>query len=671
MSEANPTTAQATNAEYTQQWAEYYKQQAANAGTLGGVKGPENNGEVKAPENGTPDTTAKKEPTEDEVLWQRVQEHPEEFDTWVKLVKKVESSDDLPKVRRSLSSLLSEYPLCFGYWKRLSSHEKRHGNTEEAMKILEAGVAATPRSHQLWTYYCQETRSAATDADSTRSLYERGVEAVGHDWSSHHFWNQYIEFETEQAKVGEGGPNFERVLFTYLKILSYPTQMLDEYFEKFQTLAMSRPGAELESALNKVKNLGEKEDVTTESIIPDRSELLKEAIALYSKTKELRDEVKQYEDAVKRPYFHVKQLETKELDNWKAYLKWATTPKSPVERTEGSVLAKEGEHWTMPLSFERVVNLFERCLVACANYPEMWRLYITFLEDYDIEKAREVYTHATSVFLKRKVDMFLEFANFEEKHSNIDGARALLKKVLQINSNSLEVVIGFANFERRQSRGDSSGVCSVYDEALTTFVNAGNEGVACMTFVSMHYARFLARHGDVSRARGVYSKAIEVVGGSTAEPSQSSAVLVLAVASLEAAQPGDVQEAVCAVYEGAVGANPKLKLPDSCKVAVWEHYITYLEDHGRNVTDVATLKTRYLAFQQSKPSRKRKAPTAAEEANKSARTAPPAQPAYYGTPQYGQYGAQYGEAAQFDPNAAAAAAAYQQQQAQWYGQQQF
>lgn len=53
---------------------------------------------------------------------------------------------------------------------------------------------------------------------------------------------------------------------------------------------------------------------------------------------------------IKRPYFHVKPLERAQLRNWHAYLDF--------EVSRGNV--------------ERCTTLFERCLVACALYEEMW-----------------------------------------------------------------------------------------------------------------------------------------------------------------------------------------------------------------------------------------------------------------------------------------------------------
>ena len=57
-----------------------------------------------------------------------------------------------------------------------------------------------------------------------------------------------------------------------------------------------------------------------------------------------------YEDAIKRPYFHVKPLEKSQLSAWRNYLEYEI---------------KQGKE-------ARIRVLFERCLIACALYEEFW-----------------------------------------------------------------------------------------------------------------------------------------------------------------------------------------------------------------------------------------------------------------------------------------------------------
>lgn len=67
-----------------------------------------------------------------------------------------------------------------------------------------------------------------------------------------------------------------------------------------------------------------------------------------------------FEQNIRRPYFHVKALEASQLKNWSDYLAFEMEEKQP----------------------NRIIFLFERCLVACALYEEFWRKVINgFLID--------------------------------------------------------------------------------------------------------------------------------------------------------------------------------------------------------------------------------------------------------------------------------------------------
>lgn len=57
-----------------------------------------------------------------------------------------------------------------------------------------------------------------------------------------------------------------------------------------------------------------------------------------------------YEDAIKRPYFHVKPLEKSQLNAWRNYL----------------------DYEIKQMNAARIRVLFERCLIACAFYEEFW-----------------------------------------------------------------------------------------------------------------------------------------------------------------------------------------------------------------------------------------------------------------------------------------------------------
>ena len=73
-----------------------------------------------------------------------------------------------------------------------------------------------------------------------------------------------------------------------------------------------------------------------------------------------REKRAEFEDKIKRSYFHIKPLDLKQLKNWEAYLDFEIA---------------DGDH-------QRIVVLFERCLVVCALYEQFWAKYARYLEKY-------------------------------------------------------------------------------------------------------------------------------------------------------------------------------------------------------------------------------------------------------------------------------------------------
>lgn len=57
-------------------------------------------------------------------------------------------------------------------------------------------------------------------------LFERGLAYVGTDYLSFTLWDKYIEYEYMQQEWG-------RLAMIYTRILEYPNQQLDRYFNRW------------------------------------------------------------------------------------------------------------------------------------------------------------------------------------------------------------------------------------------------------------------------------------------------------------------------------------------------------------------------------------------------------------------------------------------------------
>lgn len=86
-------------------------------------------------------------------------------------------------------------------------------------------------------------------------------------------------------------------------------------------------------------------------------------------------------EVLKISYFHVRPLDHAQLEYWENYLKF--------EIQKGNK--------------ERIIKLFERCIIPCSNYPKFWFEYINYVE--------------SSNTLEGKV-RFLAFFHFHSPFSN-------------------------------------------------------------------------------------------------------------------------------------------------------------------------------------------------------------------------------------------------------------
>lgn len=254
-------------------------------------------------------------------------------------------------------------------------------------------------------------------------MFERGANAVGLDFLSHPFWDKYIEFE-ERLEC-------EDKIFAILeRVVHIPMHQYARYFDRFRTLAQARPLTELlpEDTLAQFRQevLADPPPAVQagqQQIKMERGELEIERevraridsfhLEIFSRTQTETTKRWTYESEIKRPYFHVTELDEPQLVNWRKYLDF--------EEIESG--------------FERVSFLYERCLVTCAFYDEFWYRYIRWMyaQDGKEEDVRNIYQRASMVFVPiSRPGIRLQYAVFEESQNRPDMARSVYESVLEL-----------------------------------------------------------------------------------------------------------------------------------------------------------------------------------------------------------------------------------------------
>lgn len=267
------------------------------------------------------------------------------------------------------------------------------------------------------------------------------------------------------------------------------------YYERFRTLCHSRPLPETapEDTLARFKSEVDSEAAAYGKNQRPELEIERDIRAkidglYYEIFTATQNEVSKrwtWESENKRPYFHVTELEHSQLQNWRKYLDF--------EEAEGD--------------FNRIVCLYERCLVTCAFYDEFWFRYARWMsaQPGKVEEVRSIYIRAATMFVPvSRPGIRLQWAYFEESCGRVDIALDIHEAILLRVPDCVEVIVSWANLQRRQNGIEAATqVFKDHIEAPTVDLYAKAELVA-------DWAMLLWRaKGSAEEARATFVKNVQ------------------------------------------------------------------------------------------------------------------------------------------------------------------
>lgn len=270
-------------------------------------------------------------------------------------------------------------------------------------------------------------------------LFERAATYVGLDFLAHPFWDKYIEYEERQEA-------HDKIYAILKRVIHIPMHQYARYYERFRTLSHSRP---LEEVVEPEVLTRFRAEVDAEAapfgVVKSELEIERDIRAkidamfydVFQTTQSETTKRWTYESEIKRPYFHVTELDHSQLANWRKYLDF--------EEAEGDL--------------PRVTALYERCLVTCAFYEEFWFRYARWMQAQPNkdEEVRNIFLRAVTLYVPiSRPGIRLQFAYFEETCGRIEVARAVHEAVLMKIPNCVEAIISWANLQRRQSGLDAA-----------------------------------------------------------------------------------------------------------------------------------------------------------------------------------------------------------------------
>ena len=197
-----------------------------------------------------------------------------------------------------------------------------------------------------------------------------------------------------------------------------------------------------------------------------------------------------YEQEIKRPYFHVTELDDQQLANWRKYVDF--------EEAEGD--------------YTRIKFLYERCLVTTANYDEFWMKYIRWLmaQPGKTQEVRIAYQRAACVYVPvTRPTIRLWYAYFEESIGRADLAIAILEAIIARLPTHVETIVALTNTHRRQY-GLSAAV-----DVIKGFIDNPALDPSIKGALVSEWARMVWKvRGDAEEARAIYQQNQKLYGSS-------------------------------------------------------------------------------------------------------------------------------------------------------------
>jgi len=527
--------------------------------------------------------------------WKAVIDDPADFTGWTYLLQYVEQETTIADCREAFDAFLKRYPYCYGYWKKYADVEKKHKKMDMAESVYERGLRAIPLSIDLWShyitfYYSKLDESDPQRAQKIRKLYERAVAAAGMDFRSDKLWESYIAWERDNQHPA-------KVTALYDRLLAMPTYLYSHHFDKFEGHVKSHSPMDLlhqdefitireEYIENKKKEKikanpaggdavaepAADDDDDDDDAAPPGTEIdaappgedaapgednptsdETETEALRNKIIELRrvvhkaneEEVSKrwtFEEGVRRPYFHVKPLEKVQIKNWRDYLEFEVA---------------QGKQ-------DRIVILFERCMIACALYEEFWIRFAKYMEGSSTEQVSKIYERGCSIHLPKKPHLHLHWAAFEERTGDVTKASKILDD-LETNVPGLAMVaLRKVSIERRQGNYNS------VEDMYVKYLDSPKKQIR--SFYAIKYARYLARiSGNHEKASRILKDALE--------DDPKNAKIFLQLVDIEYGRSEVNESNMLAVFQLAIDSQ----LEVDHRVAFSQRQLEYLEDFGSDV----------------------------------------------------------------------------------------
>ncbi|CBZ55927.1 PRPF39 protein, related [Neospora caninum Liverpool] len=573
-----------------------------------------NAGPKQAPAGEEDSTRGVQESEQDEdlisALLKRVDQHPHDYEASQQLVTALSHTDRLDDYESALERILSEFPLLFGYWKKLGKfHIEKRRSWPDAERVLERACEFVGHNPMIWVAYLEWMKEACSlTKEATRVTMDKAVQAAGLHWKAWPLWQAVLDFDENEYKEACGRlalsvqqqpddgehvdePNdvadilrreelkihatrrreaaIQRLRLMYHRLHSTPLESLDLAWERFKSLL----GKDETSSASGKPNVGlldaglvDEEALasfTSQHAVDEAGWAVREK--LFAETAHQAAARLAFEKGAHRWFWHPDPLTPQRVQAWRDYLDF------------------EDQHGTP----ERRAMLRERCLEVCASYLEFWQRFAQqLIEEKKPEEALNLLHRGAYTIMKRRRDIAFAYALTAERLGKFDEATQAYNRLLEppLSPVYLKYYLGWISYQRR--RGEIDRVLQLYDEGLVRFGAQEH----CCEMLYLQKANFLLYvQGNVNQSVSCLSKALAALP-------KSVCLLQLLIRFLQIKHKGDPERMFSSASPYFAEALKNAEMTAWNKWQIWKMYVRFLEAYAPTVAQIQDAKAEAFAF---------------------------------------------------------------------------
>ncbi|CAF0946428.1 unnamed protein product [Rotaria sordida] len=366
-------------------------------------------------------------------------ENKHSLDAWAILIQDAQDKK-IAESREFYESLVTQFPTCGKFWKIYVESEIKGRNYEKVEKLFQRCLIKV-LNIDLWKCYLNYVRDTKGILPSFREkmaqAYDFALEKIGMDVYAYTIWNDYVTFLKSVEAVGSYAENqkIAAVRKVYHKGIMIPMISVELLWKDYCSYEMS-----INPALGK-------------NMIESRS---RDFLNVKRVTKELETLTRAIDrnNPCMPPTSPQSTDEIKQLAAWRKFISWERS--NPL-KTEDILLVTR-----------RVILTYEQCLLCLGYHADLWYEACAYLEQTSrtysergdahltkrfLDEASTLYERAIQTYMRSNMLIHFAYADFEEYRLNIDKARAIYNRLLDINEANLKdptlAYIQAMRFERR------------------------------------------------------------------------------------------------------------------------------------------------------------------------------------------------------------------------------